>query len=156
MQLQRRRDTACEIGIRRELHRRGRRFRTDVKLEPDLRTRADVAWRGRRIAVFVDGCFWHGCPEHGSIPHNNAEWWAAKIETNRARDTRTSSLLRERDWVVLRFWEHVDPVEAVDEIDMALDSVDRAYDLPSDRGAQCDRHGIADLFGDVGLAPDPE
>lgn len=156
MQRQRRRDTSCELAIREELFRRGRRYRVDVRVEPDLRTRADLAWKKRRIAVFVDGCFWHGCPRHGTSPRSNAEWWASKLETNRRRDERTTALLEERGWRVLRFWEHVDPFDAVDEIERALDAVDRANDLSADSCSECERDGVADLTGDVGLAPCPE
>src|SRR5699024_693382 len=103
MQKQRRRDTRCEVEVRRELHRRGRGFRVDVKLEDDMRCRADLAWKTRKIAVFIDGCFWHGCPVHGTSPKNNAVWWASKIETNCRRDGRITEELSNRGWRVLRF-----------------------------------------------------
>ena len=121
MQKQRRRDTRCEVEVRRELHRRGRGFRVDVKLEDDMRCRADLAWKTRKIAVFIDGCFWHGCPVHGTSPKNNAVWWASKIETNRRRDGRITEELSNRGWRVLRFWEHIDPVDVVDDIEGVLD-----------------------------------
>lgn len=106
MSRQKRRDTKAEILIRSELHARGVRFRVDVRPETDLRARGDIVWRGLRLVVFVDGCFWHGCPQHATRPTANAEWWAAKLDANVARDRRTDGELRGRGWTVLRFWEH--------------------------------------------------
>jgi DNA mismatch endonuclease (patch repair protein) len=107
MRLARRRDTAPEVAIRRALHARGLRFRVDF---PVLRrTRADICFPRQRIAVYVDGCFWHGCPIHGTWPANNAEWWREKIERNRQRDAQTGQTLEEAGWTVMRFWEHEDP-----------------------------------------------
>src|SRR4051794_36134828 len=79
MQRQRTRDTAPEIALRSELHRRGLRYRVDAAPLPELRRRADVVFRSARLAVFVDGCFWHGCPDHGVQPRANAEWWRGKL-----------------------------------------------------------------------------
>ncbi|MGP3707806.1 very short patch repair endonuclease [Gordonia paraffinivorans] len=116
MSRQKSRDTAPEIAVRRRLHARGIRYRIDVRLESDMRTRADIAWRSLQLAVFIDGCFWHGCPEHATRPAANRDWWANKLETNVARDRRTDEALRERGWVVRRFWEHQDPGEISEEI----------------------------------------
>ncbi|WP_119032279.1 very short patch repair endonuclease [Gordonia rubripertincta] len=123
MSRQRNKDTNPETQVRRALHSRGVRFRTNVKVEPDLRTRADVAWRGLKLAVFIDGCFWHGCPKHATQPAANAEWWAEKLETNRARDRRTDSTLTERGWTVRRYWEHELPEEVADDIVRLLGSL---------------------------------
>ncbi len=116
MSRQKSRDTGPEIAVRRALHARGIRYRVDVKLEPDMRTRADLAWRGLKLAVFIDGCFWHGCPEHATRPAANRDWWAQKLDANIARDRRTDDTLRNRGWVVRRFWEHQSPEEIADEL----------------------------------------
>ncbi|MAU84676.1 MAG: very short patch repair protein [Gordonia sp.] len=116
MSRQRNKDTDPETQVRRELHARGIRFRTDVKLEKDLRTRADIAWRGAKLAIFIDGCFWHGCPEHATRPAANADWWAHKLDQNIARDRRTDATLTERGWTVRRFWEHEDAGQVANEI----------------------------------------
>ena len=109
-----RRDTKPEIALRRELHRRGLRFRVDYGGVPG---HPDVAFTRAKIAVYVDGCFWHGCDIHGAIPKNNAEWWRAKIERNRARDAEVSEQLRRLGWLVLRYWAHDDVDEIADEIE---------------------------------------
>ena len=106
MERQRRRDTAPEITVRRKLHALGVRFRVDVPPEPDLRIRGDLVWRGRKVVVFIDGCFWHACPQHATWPKTNASWWRTKIRANVERDRRADQTLRERGWTVLRFWEH--------------------------------------------------
>src|SRR4051794_32017565 len=86
MQSQRRRDTTLELKIRRSLHALGYRYRVDFRMEPSFRARGDVVFTRKRVVVFVDGCFWHGCPEHATAPKNNAEWWRTKLEANVARD----------------------------------------------------------------------
>lgn len=119
MQATRRRDTPGEIALRAALRALGLRYRVDVTL-PGTRRRADVAFVGARVAVFVDGCFWHGCPEHGTWPRANANWWRAKIETNRRRDRDTDLKLESAGWTVLRFWEHTDPAVAARRVANAL------------------------------------
>ncbi len=119
------RDTRPELAIRRELHRRGRRFRVHAPLPPPLsRRRADILFPGRRLAVFVDGCFWHGCPEHGTAQNarSNASFWLTKVEGNRRRDEETTAALEAAGFRVLRFWEH-------DAVDAACDEVERVLDL---------------------------
>ena len=120
MQRQARRDTKPEVALRSALHALGYRFRVDYKLEPDLRCRGDIVFARRRLVVFVDGCFWHGCPEHATAPKNNAEWWRAKLDANVARDRRTDRALSDRGWSVLRIWEHVPASEAVREVAAVL------------------------------------
>jgi DNA mismatch endonuclease (patch repair protein) len=116
MQAQKTSGTKIEIVVRRGLHARGFRYRVDRKLLPDHPFRGDIVWSGRRIAVFLDGCYWHGCPTHGTVPKSNREWWVAKIDGNRERDRRVSELLETHGWTVLRFWEHDEPAWIVDSI----------------------------------------
>ena len=104
---QRRRDTKPEVLIRKELFRLGLRYRVDHPL-PVPRRRADIVFPRERVAVFVDGCFWHRCPEHGTIPANNSEWWRAKLETNVNRDEATDARLESHGWLPVRVWEHED------------------------------------------------
>jgi DNA mismatch endonuclease, patch repair protein len=119
MQATRRRDTPGEIAMRAALRAVGLRYRVDVTL-PGTRRRADVAFLRAKIAVFVDGCFWHGCPKHGTWPKTNVSWWRSKIETNRLRDTDTSLKLRAAGWTVLRFWAHEDAAVAAQAVAKAL------------------------------------
>ena len=114
----RRRDTKPELVVRRELHRRGLRFRVDYPVLP--RRRADIAFPKRRIAVFIDGCFWHDCPEHGTASKANAEFWAAKLVANKTRDRDTDLRLGEVGWTVLRFWEHEDTEDVVSTIETTV------------------------------------
>jgi DNA mismatch endonuclease (patch repair protein) len=116
MARQRTRDTAPEVAIRCELHRQGLRYRLHVRPEPAVRAVADLVFRGAQVAVFVDGCFWHGCPTHGSWPASNADWWRAKIERNVQRDGATTDALAARGWRVIRIWEHEPPSEAAARI----------------------------------------
>lgn len=108
----RRRDTKPELAVRRLVHRAGLRYRVDfAPLSDHRRLRADLVFTRARVAVFVDGCFWHGCPVHHTVAKKNADFWAAKVAGNRARDERVSALLENAGWAVLRFWEHDDPAE---------------------------------------------
>lgn len=107
-----RRDTTTELAVRRLLHSRGLRYRVDFAPVPGLRRRADIVFTRARIAVFIDGCFWHGCPEHATQPKRNAEYWGPKLAANIARDRDTDRRLEEAGWRALRYWEHEEP-EAV-------------------------------------------
>ena len=120
MRRQARRDTRPELALRRELHRRGRRFFVDRAPLKGLRRRPDLVFPRRRVAVYVDGCFWHSCPVHASSPKNNAEWWAAKLAGNVVRDRDSDARLVEAGWVVVRVWEHEDPAAAADRVERAL------------------------------------
>ncbi|MGW0022053.1 very short patch repair endonuclease [Rhodococcus sp. NPDC003382] len=120
MSRQRRRDTAPEVALRRELHRRGLRFFVDRAPLPGLRRRADLVFPRRHLAVYVDGCFWHRCPVHATDPKNNSEWWAAKLAGNVARDRDTDARLAAAGWTVVRIWEHEDPLVAADRVQNAL------------------------------------
>lgn len=99
-------ETKPERLLRCALHRAGARFRKAAKPEPDLRITADVVFRRQKVCIFVDGCFWHGCPEHFRPPKTNASWWREKIADNARRDRDQSRLLMERGWQVVRLWEH--------------------------------------------------
>jgi DNA mismatch endonuclease, patch repair protein len=103
------RDTRPEVAVRSALHRRGFRFRKNHSPVPDIRCAADVVFPGVRIAVFIDGCYWHRCPVHGTNPVTNASYWTAKLDRNVARDRRNDADLAARGWTVLRFWEHEEP-----------------------------------------------
>ena len=120
MQRQRSRNTGVERALRSELHRRGLRYRVHRRPIPGLRRESDVVNARLRLAVFVDGCFWHGCPDHATWPKANAEFWREKIEGNRARDRDTDAKLRDAGWTVVRIWEHEDPVEAADRVMVAV------------------------------------
>jgi DNA mismatch endonuclease (patch repair protein) len=115
-----RRDTRPELELRRELHARGLRYRVDVNPEPGFRGRADILFRRDRVAVYVDGCFWHCCPEHGHLPRGNREWWRGKLETTVQRDRGTETALHKLGWTVVRVWEHEDPKSAADRVEAAL------------------------------------
>jgi DNA mismatch endonuclease (patch repair protein) len=124
MQSARRRDTRPELLLRRELHRRGRRFRVDRSPIKDLRRRADILFPRQRVAVYVDGCFWHSCPTHATAPRNNAEWWSAKLATNVARDRDTDRRLLDSGWRSVRVWEHVPVSVAADLVEMHLSAAE--------------------------------
>lgn len=112
----RQKGTDAEVALRRELYRSGLRYRVDYEVLKKPRRVADVAFPGLRIVIFVDGCFWHGCPEHGSWPKQNAELWRQKIEANRLRDADTNERLSSMGWTVLRFWEHESPIDAAETV----------------------------------------
>lgn len=112
----RQKGTDVETALRRELYRRGLRYRVDYELLKRPRRVADVAFPGLKIAIFIDGCFWHGCPEHATWPKQNAEFWRQKIEANRARDADTNSRLLNVGWTILRFWGHESPIEAAETV----------------------------------------
>jgi DNA mismatch endonuclease (patch repair protein) len=118
----RRTDTKPETELRCALHARGLRFRKDfrVSTEKGANTRADIVFPRQRVAVFIDGCFWHGCPEHCRVPARNREYWVAKIGRNRVRDESLTAALEESGWHVLRIWEHVPLGIAADCIEAAL------------------------------------
>ena len=120
MQGNRKRDTRPELALRSELHRRGLRYRIDTKPLESLRCRADIVFRRQKVAVFVDGCFWHGCPEHGTSPRTNASYWSAKIARNMERDRLNGAELSTAGWAVVRVWEHEIPAESADRITRVL------------------------------------
>jgi len=116
MQQQRSRDTRPEIALRSALHATGLRYRVERPVIPGMRRRADLIFGPAKVAVFVDGCFWHMCPQHATAPKANADWWREKLERNQARDQDTDQLLREQGWLPVRVWEHEEMVEAAGRI----------------------------------------
>lgn len=121
MQSNRRRDTKPELAVRRLLHARGLRYRVDLAPVAGLRRRADIAFLAERIAVMIDGCYWHGCPEHGPKSFGtNAAYWTNKIAENRTRDLDTTSRFEAAGWTVLRFWTHMPPAEIAEAITAAV------------------------------------
>ncbi len=113
----RQKGTDAELSLRKELHARGLRYRLHVPLLTKPRRVADIVFASARVAIFVDGCFWHGCPEHASWPKSNAQFWRDKIETNRARDADTDRRLRASGWRVVRVWSHDDAGDAAERIE---------------------------------------
>jgi DNA mismatch endonuclease (patch repair protein) len=120
MQSNRPRDTNLEISLRSALHRAGLRFRKNRKLIPGLRCEVDIVFPSRRLAVLVDGCFWHGCPIHATRPAINGEWWAAKLDRKIERDRDNDERLRDAGWTVLRIWEHESMGDAVSRVVAAV------------------------------------
>lgn len=122
MQRQGRRDTKPELALRRELWRRGLRYRVDVQPLAGVRRRADIVFTRARVAVYVDGCYWHSCPTHRTTPKANRDWWVAKLQANEQRDRDTDERLRAGGWEVVRVWEHEDPRSAADRVEAVLQS----------------------------------
>ena len=120
MQRQARRDTSAELAVRKLLHARGLRYRVDVRPVPALRRRADIVFSRAKVAVFVDGCYWHGCPEHRAFPRTNSSYWAEKFARNQARDRDTDRQLLEAGWNVVRVWEHEDVTSVADRIELLV------------------------------------
>ena len=108
-----REDSSIEVALRRELHRRGMRFRKNLRGLPGT---PDIALTRAKLAVFCDGCFWHGCPDHGVLPKRNRRWWAEKLDANRSRDLRKDEELRALGWQPVHVWEHEDVIVAADRI----------------------------------------
>ena len=116
-----RRDTGPELALRRVLHRQGLRYFVHRRPLPELRREADVVFPKAKVAVFVDGCFWHGCAEHGQRVHRTNGWyWPDKIERNMARDRNTDARLSAAGWVSVRIWEHEDPNRAASRVGDAV------------------------------------
>lgn len=119
-----RRDTQPEIELRKELHARGLRFRKDFLLRaPGRSVRPDIVFTRARIAVFVDGCFWHCCPEHGNKPQRNRGYWGPKLERNVARDRAVDAALTADGWVVVRGWEHEAVHDIADRVERVVTAV---------------------------------
>ena len=117
MSLQRTTGTAPERAVRAELHRRGLRYRLHRRLVDGVRRNVDIVFGPTRVAVMIDGCFWHSCPQHATQPKAHAEWWREKLSRNVERDRQTDRLLTADGWLVLRFWEHQNPTKVADTIE---------------------------------------
>ncbi|KQX53650.1 MULTISPECIES: very short patch repair endonuclease [unclassified Streptomyces] len=114
-------DTAAELAVRRLLHAAGLRYRVEFPVPGMARRRIDVAFTSVKVAVLIDGCFWHGCPVHATQPKANAEWWRQKLDRNMARDKETTEHLTAAGWEVLRFWEHELPEDVALRITAAVE-----------------------------------
>lgn len=106
------RDTRPELALRRAVHAMGLRYRVSTRPLPRLRRTADLVFTRKKVAVFVDGCFWHGCPEHHTKAKTNASYWSQKVQRNRRRDAEVNTALAEAGWTVVRIWEHEDVAAA--------------------------------------------
>lgn len=120
MSRQRTRNTDPERALRSELHRRGLRFNIHARPLPGIRREADIVFPRARVAVFVDGCFWHGCPDHKTQPRRNADFWREKLQRNRLRDQETDELLCDAGWTPIRVWEHEAAATAADRVTAAV------------------------------------
>ncbi|MBN2456667.1 MAG: very short patch repair endonuclease [Sedimentisphaerales bacterium] len=109
-------DTGPEKKLRSFLHDTGLRFRKDVEPIPGIRCKADIVFRKTKLCIFIDGCFWHGCPLHFKPPKTNSEWWVEKINDNVERDRRKTLLIESNGWTVLRYWEHEINSEIISDI----------------------------------------
>lgn len=119
MQANKSRDTGPEIALRRELFKRGLRYRVDVAPLPGVRRTVDIVFSDAKVAVLVDGCFWHGCPEHCRLPKSHSDYWDDKVKRNVERDQATNGILEAAGWQVLRFWEH-EPAAMADLVQQAV------------------------------------
>jgi DNA mismatch endonuclease, patch repair protein len=131
------RDTEPEIAVRRAVHAMGLRYRVVARPLVGVRRTADLVFRRVKVAIFVDGCFWHGCPAHHAPPKTNAGYWAMKIEGNRVRDRHTTAMLTAAGWTVLRFWSHEEPLTVATQIAEVIQNK-RAAILPvAERSMPC-------------------
>jgi DNA mismatch endonuclease (patch repair protein) len=121
MRANRSRDTGPELRLRRALHAAGYRYRVNIALNaPGRRVRPDLVFTRRRLAVFVDGCYWHRCPEHGRMPSDPTGYWRSKLQRNVDRDRAVDQALRAAGWRVLRIWEHIPVEQAIAEVEKLL------------------------------------
>lgn len=116
MQSNKGRDTRPELALRSAVHRLGLRYRVSMRPLKAVRRTADLCFSKAKVAVFLDGCFWHGCPVHHTKAKTNADYWADKVTNNRRRDAETDRVLAEAGWTVVRVWEHESPVEAAGRV----------------------------------------
>lgn len=126
-----RRDTTPEVELRRALWHAGYRYRVQYKVPGIPRRKVDIAFTRRKVAVQVDGCFWHGCPEHGTVPGRNSEWWQWKIARNQARDRDTDDKLTALGWTVTHVWEHDSPQDALARVAATLSAPPPEPSVPS-------------------------
>lgn len=124
MQSNRSRDTAPELAVRKLLHASGLRYRVASRPVPSMRRTADILFTRAKLAVFIDGCFWHGCPAHYVEPKSHVEYWRPKIAGNIARDLDTTRQLVDEGWIVVRFWAHESPNEVANSITRTLQRIE--------------------------------
>jgi len=117
-------DTQAEILVRKALFAAGIRYRKYWSVPGRRRRTIDIAMPGRRLAIFIDGCFWHGCETHKTVPRSNEAWWRAKLQENKRRDDETTEILVTQGWKVLRFWEHDEPSDVVAAVIHLISGVD--------------------------------
>lgn len=138
MKANRRSDTKPEVALRRALHARGYRYRKDFRLDlpSGVRVRPDIVFTARKVAVFVDGCFWHVCPEHGREPTSNEWYWTPKLRRNVERDRAADAALQAAGWRVVRLWEHEPLPAALQAVTDAIGptSVERKFEDTSEAG----------------------
>jgi DNA mismatch endonuclease, patch repair protein len=137
MQGNRQKDTGPERALRTELHARGLRFRKNrrITLGTGRKVNIDIVFVSRRLAVFVDGCYWHCCPDHGRVPTGNQTYWSAKLERNQKRDLEVSAELTAEGWHVIRVWEHCPPQEAAEQVLAVIATLDSVSHPPQPVGA---------------------
>ncbi len=133
MSRQRSKDTGPELAVRRALHRQGHRYRVHIQPLKGVRREADIVFTRAKVAVFIDGCFWHRCPEHRTEPGRNAASWTVKLDRNAQRDHETDELLKQSGWIVIRVWEHEDAAEAAERIAAAVAGTRRGQLLTASR-----------------------
>ncbi|MFE0458193.1 very short patch repair endonuclease [Kitasatospora sp. NPDC058965] len=114
------RDTKPELAVRGLLFRSGLRYRLNERVPGMARRTVDITFRRARVAVFIDGCFWHGCPVHATQPKSNSQWWRDKLDANMARDLETTAHMTANGWTVLRFWEHEAPESVAQRVREAV------------------------------------
>ncbi|KAF3469618.1 very short patch repair endonuclease [Streptomyces sp. Tu 3180] len=129
-------NTGAELAVRRLLHAAGLRYRVEYPVPGIPRRRIDVAFPRAKVAVLIDGCFWHGCPQHATQPKANAEWWRSKLDRNMARDRETTEHLLAAGWTVLRFWEHTPAEEIAATVRATVDREKRDRDLREQRARE--------------------
>ncbi|MFD7863313.1 very short patch repair endonuclease [Streptomyces sp. NPDC059783] len=131
------RDTAPEVAVRKLLHASGYRYRLNERVPHMSRRTIDIAFTRAKVAVFLDGCFWHGCPEHATQPKSNAEWWRQKLDRNMARDAETTAHLVAEGWTVLRFWEHQTPTQVAEQVAATVDRENAERRTGRGTGQEC-------------------
>jgi DNA mismatch endonuclease, patch repair protein len=131
MRSNRGRDTGPEMALRRAVHKLGLRYRVNARPLRQVRRTADLVFTRARVAVFLDGCFWHGCPDHHTVARTNARFWAEKVDTNRQRDRDTDRKLAEAGWIALRVWEHEDVEEAAQRVARVVETQRHRQNAPS-------------------------
>jgi DNA mismatch endonuclease, patch repair protein len=121
MKANRKVDSRPEKSLRARLHRDGYRFRKNYRVDlQGFECTPDIVFTAKKLAIFVDGCFWHACPEHGTQPVANSQYWLPKLERNKERDREVEAALAQAGWRVLRIWEHVPVDEAAARVAEAL------------------------------------